>query len=133
MTIKKFNFKKSYEEVEIAGEVYQIEFNDDKQKEYLRTIDRFHLESKRLHKIETKDMNTEEKEALYVEIQELTKETLEMFIGEGTYETVYEQAGRSTDNMIDVVMFVADVLDERMKRKRQDMKKKYVTKPKKAK
>src|SRR5690625_3867955 len=92
---RKFEFKKSYEEVEIAGNTYKIEFTDEKLIQYNKNFDEFHVESKRISEVDTTKMNSKEKEDLFKEIQDITKKVVEELLGKGTYKELYEASGKS--------------------------------------
>jgi len=129
--IRKFDFSKTYEEVEIAGEVYQIEFNDESMQRYLSKIDEFHSESKRLNAIDSSKLSSKEQLEVFAEIQESVKDMVETIIGQDTYTPLYEKSGQSVMGMMDLAIYLADKIGERNKKDQADRKKKYVTKKKK--
>ncbi len=46
MTQFKFEFEKTYKEVEVAGKVYQVEFNDDAINKYQKSLKNFEKQTK---------------------------------------------------------------------------------------
>lgn len=130
--VRRFDFKKTYEEVDIAGEVFQIEFNDQKLEEYMKKIDFFRQESVRINQIDTSKLSSEEQVEVFNDMQDVTKDMIETFLGENTYTPIYEKAGNSLMNMLDLAIYLADVVDARTKKEQADRKKKYVNKSKKA-
>lgn len=130
--VKRFDFNKTYEEVDIAGEIFQIEFNDQKIELYMKKIDFFRKESVRLNKIDTSKLSSDEQLEVFSEMQAVTKDMIEAFIGENTYDPLYEKAGNSLMNMLDLAIYLADVVDARTKKEQADRKKKYVNKSNKA-
>lgn len=128
INIKKFEFKKSYEEVELAGEVYKIELNDERLLVYMKAFDKFYTESNELHEIETEKLDIKAQEEVLNEMAEMIEEILDLLIGEGAYDELYKKSGQSVINMVDVVLFVGDVVGERMEQSREEKKQQYVKK-----
>ncbi len=128
INIKKFEFKKSYEEVELAGKVYKIEFNDERLLVYMKAFDKFYTKSNELHEIETEKLDIKKQEEVLYEMAEMIKEILDLLLGEGAYDELYEKSGQSVINMVDVVLFVGDVVGERMEQSREEKKQQYVKK-----
>ena len=126
--IKKFDFNKSYEEIEIAGEEYRIEFNDEKLLEYSKAFDKFYQETQDINKIDTSDMDVEEQEESFKEIQKTIKTMIDVILGVGAYDTLYEQSGQSIMNMISMIEFLSDVVGDKMEQIQGDRKKKYIKK-----
>lgn len=128
INIKKFEFKKTYEEVELAGKVYKIEFNDERLLVYMKAFDKFHTKSNELHEIETEKLDIKKQEEVLSEMAEMIKEILDLLLGKGAYDELYEKSGQSVINMVDVVVFVGDVVGERMEQSREEKKQQYVKK-----
>lgn len=130
--MKRFDFNKTYEEVDIAGEVYKIEFTDGKLEEYWKKIDFFRQESVRLHKIDTTKLSPDEQLEIFKEMQDVTKDIIESFIGENTYDPLYEKSGNSLMNMLELATYLADIVNDKTNKMQADRKKKYVNKKNKA-
>ena len=128
INIKKFEFKKSYEEVELAGKVYKIELNDERMLVYMKAFDKFYTKSNELHEIETEKLDIKAQEEVLNEMAEMIKEILDLLLGKGAYDELYEKSGQSVINMVDVVLFVGDVVGERMEQSREEKKQQYVKK-----
>lgn len=128
INIKKFEFKKSYEEVELAGKVYKIELNDERLLVYMKAFDKFYTKSNELHEIETEKLDIKAQEEVLNEMAEMIEEILDLLIGEGAYDELYKKSGQSVINMVDVVLFVGDVVGERMEQSREEKKQQYVKK-----
>lgn len=126
MAIRKFEFNKTYEEVEVAGEVFRIEFNDEKIQQYNRGFDKYYVESKKIKEKDLKKMNSEDKEKMFKQMQDLTKDMVEEILGEGTYESLYKASGNSLMNMIELVEYLSEIIGEVSERIRESKKKKYL-------
>lgn len=131
MTRKAFQFKKSYEEVEIAGETFQIEFTDDKVLQYNKSFDKFYQETKKLNKIDVSASNVEEQHELFGKMQDLVKRVTEELLGKGSYTKLYAASGSSLINMIEMVEYLSEVVGEKTERIREDRKNKYLINKKK--
>ena len=129
--VKKFEFKKSHEDLEIAGKEYRLEFNDAKLIEYNKSFDEFYQESKRLNQIDETKLTTNEQLDLFEDMKKMVKDILEILLGEGSFEELYEASDRSLINMMDVIMYLSEVVEEKMQNIRDKKKEKYL--PKKSK
>lgn len=130
MTRKAFQFKKTYEEVELADNVYRIEFTDDKVLQYNKSFDKFHKESKKLNQIDVTKITVDEQQELFGKMQDLVKKVTEELLGKGSYDTLYEASGNSLMNMIDMVVYLSEVVGEKTEAIREDRKNKYLIKKK---
>lgn len=128
---KAFEFTKSYEEVELAGKTYKIEFNDEKVLQYNKNFDKFQKESQRIHKIDAAEMPVKEQQGLFFEMQKLVEGLVKELLGEDAYGELYAASGNSLIGMMDVVVYLSDVVGERMEHIQSDRKNKYLVKPKK--
>lgn len=126
--MRKFEFGKSYEELEIAGNIYKIRFDDEKLLEYHKAFEEFYQDTKKIQEIETEDMEHKDLLDIYKEIREMSKEILDTVLGEGAYNELYERSGQSTMGMVDVINFVSDVVGEGMDNARNKKKQDYVKK-----
>lgn len=123
---RKFDFNKSYEEIEIAGKTYQIEFNDEKILQYNKSFDKFYQESKKLNEIDATKLEQKEQEDLFIKMQGLTKSMVEEILGENTYDELYKLSGNSLMNMLEMVEYLSEVVGEKIERIKGDKKKKYL-------
>lgn len=126
--MRKFEFNKSYKEVDIAGKVYKIRFDDEKLFEYHEAFEDFYKDTKGIKEIEADGMDNKELHKTYKEIREMSKTVLDIVLGEGAYEELYEKSGNSTLAMVDVINFVSDVVGEGMEDIRDRKQKDYIEK-----
>lgn len=126
--MRRFDFKKTYEEIDIAGEVYKIRFDDEKLLEYHEEFDKFYKRTKEIQAVESAELERDKLLDTYEEIQKISKEVLDVILGEGAYEDLFERSGRSTLAMVDVINFVSDVVGDGMANAREGRKADYVRK-----
>lgn len=127
MTVaRKFDFNKSYEEIEISGENYRIEFNDEKMTQYTKSFDKFYTETKAINEIDTSELTPNEQIDTFKKMQEITKGIVEELLGEGSYSRLYEASGKSLMNIIEMVEYLSDIVGEKSEKLRADKKKKYL-------
>jgi hypothetical protein len=127
--MRKFEFRKTYEEVEIAGKVYRVDFSDDKINEYQKKFFSFQADVEKFAKIDETKLTQEEQWKHFEDVKALAKDVIETLLGEGTFDELYEAAGRSIMNIYDLIWYLADIVKERSARNREEKRKQYV-KPK---
>ncbi|MDX6157123.1 phage tail assembly chaperone [Bacillus subtilis] len=127
MAVRKIEIKKSYEEVEIGDSIYKIPFDDDSLKKYESFSKEYYAAVKKLEKVNVNNASDKQLEQLELENERLTKQAIEMFLGEGTYSHIYEQAGRSVFVVAEIVFSLLEVVEEKFK-DFQNRGKKYYTK-----
>ncbi|AGE62463.1 hypothetical protein DIC78_15880 [Bacillus halotolerans] len=127
MAVRKIEIKKSYEEVEIGDSIYQIPFDDDSLKKYESFSKEYYAAVKKLEKVNVNNASDKQLEQLELENERLTKQAIEMFLGEGTYSHIYEQAGRSVFVVAEIVFSLLEVVEEKFQ-DFQNRGKKYYTK-----
>jgi|SRR5690606_3024239 len=127
--MRKFEFKKTFEEVEIAGKVYRIEFSDDKIREYQEKFHSLEADVQELLNVEETKLTKEEREDRFEKGKQLVRNVIDMLLGEGSFDELYEKSGRSIINMYDLVEFLAEIVNERSAQNREEKRQQYV-KPK---
>lgn len=133
MTQFKFEFEKTYKEVDVAGKLYKIEFNDDAIAKYQKELKTFDKDSKELAALITdyEKATDEEIDAVMNKQKEMTKHVVETFLGEGTFEELYEKAGKSVTNLMGLVNYLSDLYVEEAKGKTEQAQAKYLQNVKK--
>jgi hypothetical protein len=132
MTMRKFEFKKTYEEIDVAGKVYQIDFSDEKLREYRESFKSFKTDYEKLLAMDESKMSEEEALDHFEQIQELVKRMLETILGKGTYTPLYEASGRSIMNMFDFIKYLGEVVAEKSSRNVVDKSAQYLKKKQQA-
>jgi uncharacterized membrane protein len=124
---RSFEFKKSYEEVKIAGEQFKISMKDEDRKRYAEQLEKFHVVVKEIESVDPKEIDFKQSQVYEEKMKEMALETLDVVFGEGTGDKLYGLAEEQTEELIPLVFLVAEILNERREEKLQ----KYVNKPKK--
>jgi hypothetical protein len=128
MTMRKFEFKKSYEEVEVAGKTYQIDFSDEKLKTYRKEFKAFKTDYEKLLAMDESKMSEDEALDHFEQIQDLVKRMIESILGKGTYDSLYEAAGKSIMNMFDFIKYLGEMVAEKSSRNVVDKSAEYLKK-----
>ncbi|WP_153124680.1 hypothetical protein [Peribacillus tepidiphilus] len=124
--MRKFEFKKTYEEVDIAGKVYRIEFNDDKLREYQEKFLSFQADVDEYVKIDETKLTKEEQWDHFEKGKQLARNVIDTLFGEGSFDELYEKGGRSIENMYDLIWYLAEIVKERSGRNREEKRQQYV-------
>jgi hypothetical protein len=128
--MRKFEFGKAYEEIEINGKPYQIDFSDDKLKQYQDMFYKFYQEAQEIEQADIEKMTPEEQNALLEKQRQNMKTVTETMLGEGTFDELFELAGRSTWNYMKLIEFLAETIEQRFNEIKEERRKKYVKKGK---
>ncbi|MBP1971578.1 hypothetical protein J2Z83_003729 [Virgibacillus natechei] len=128
--MKKFEVKKSYEEVDIEGDIYRIDLSDNKLKEHI-------LEGHNLKEKADEILNmpsgssVEQIEQGLEEVKAVTKDATDNLLGEGAFDVIYPKTGESVNVMADTLFQVIDYLNEKREKDNESKKAKYTKKKKK--
>lgn len=128
--MRKFEFEKSYEEIEINGKSYKIDLSDNKLKEYQIKFQQFFNEAQELQKADVEKTSLEEQEALLEKIRNLMKIITDSLLGEGTFDELFELAGRSTWNYMNLIYFLIETVNTKFESVKEEKRKRYVKKGK---
>jgi hypothetical protein len=123
--MRSFEFKSSVEEFKIGDKVYQIDFSDQKVKEYQRTFVNFYEKSQELQK-EIDKSTVENQEELFDQTLELVKGLIDQLLGSGSFDELYEKSGKSLINMMDLIAFLSEVVAEKAEKAKDERLNKYV-------
>lgn len=126
--MKSFDFKKSYEELKIDGEIYKIDLSDDKVKEYQRAFVDFQVKSQELQIASDKAITPELKEEFMDKSKALVGETIDLLLGGQSFDKLYESSGRSLINMIDLVLFLTEIIKSKTEELKSSTLEKYIKK-----
>jgi len=128
--MRKFEFGKAYEEIEINGKQYRVDFSDDKLKQYQDMFYKFYQEAQEIEQADIEKMTPEEQTALLDKQRQNMKTVTETMLGEGTFNELFELAGRSTWNYMKLIEFLAETIEQRFNEIKEERRKKYVKKGK---
>lgn len=124
--MKKFEFKKTYEEVEIAGKVFRIDLNDDKVFEYQESFNKYGKEMQEDSSSDIESFGKEEQKEFFDKQLQRIKEVIEIMLGKDSFEHIYEASGRSIINLAELVTYLSNLIGEKTVNIRDEKKKKYV-------
>lgn len=110
----KIDVQKTYEEVEIADKVYRMYLNDESLREYDKVFKRFRKESAKMKDRDYSDMTEKEQKAAEKENYEIMFTVVEVLLGEGSFENVYADTGKSLIVMADIILQLMEVVGKRM-------------------
>lgn len=129
----KFEFEKTYKEVEVAGKVYQVEFNDEAINKYQKSLKNFEKQTKEVQGLipDYEKATDEEFDNVMNKQKELVKHVVETFLGENTFDELYEKAGKSISNLISLVDYLNNLYIEEAKEKAEKAQAKYLANIKK--
>ncbi|EOS8268438.1 hypothetical protein ABTI76_001012 [Bacillus cereus] len=133
MTQFKFDFEKTYKEVDVAGKLFKVEFNDDALNKYQKALKQFKRGTDELQSMIPNFEAASDKEidALTEKQKDLTKQVVETFLGEGTFEELYEIAGRAVANLLSLVHYLNDIYVEESMKTAEKSQSKYLANLKK--
>lgn len=133
MTQFKFEFEKTYKEIDVAGTLYQVEFNDEAITKYQKAFKRFDKEIKVVtDSISDYESATDEViEEVAKKQKEVVKDIVETFLGEGSFDSLYEKAGKSSTNLMGLVHYLNGLYVEEEKKKADETRNKYLNNAKK--
>ncbi|MGR5983431.1 hypothetical protein [Bacillus cereus] len=133
MTQFKFEFEKTYKEIDVAGTVYQVEFNDEAITKYQKAFKRFDKEIKVVtDSISDYESATDESiEEVAKKQKEVVKDIVETFLGDGSFDSLYEKAGKSSTNLMGLVHYLNGLYVEEEKKKADETRNKYLNNVKK--
>ncbi|HDR7601036.1 TPA: hypothetical protein QCX65_004480 [Bacillus mycoides] len=128
-----FNFEKTYKEVDVAGKLFKVEFNDDALNRYQKSLKRFKASTNELQNSITdyEKATDEEIDALTVKQKEITKDVVDTFLGEGAFEELYDIAGRAVANLLGLVHYLQDIYVEESMKTSEKSQSKYLANLKK--
>lgn len=129
----KFEFKKTYKEVDVAGKVYQVEFNDEAINKYQKSLKSFGKKTKEVQNLilDYDKATDEEIDNVMNKQKELVKHVVETFLGENTFDELYEKAGKSIGNLMSLVDYLNNLYIEEAKEKAEKAQAKYLANIKK--
>lgn len=121
--MKQFELKKAIEEIEIDGDVFEIDMSDEQRKEYHKVGQ--HLD-KRMKEIQSIEAETEEEQdKLLQEIKDVLKNATDKILGEGAFDKLYPKTNHSTVVLADVLHQVTEYIGQKDQEQLQRKKDKY--------
>lgn len=125
--MRKFEFTKTYEEVEIGGEVYKIDMSDEATLTYQKLYQSAVGSMEKAQKIDVEKATYEELEEVHTESKEFAKQYIDAVLGEGSFDKFYEQSP-SMSSMVELMSFLVEGLEAKTEEIKQKQKSRYVKK-----
>lgn len=126
--MKKFEFSKSYEEVEAGGEVYRIDLSDDKVIAYQKQFRSYQEEILELDKVDTDKLSPDDVLKHFEKMKAIVKKSIDFILGDGAFDKLYKASGNSLMNLMDFVNYLTVIVREHSEESREDKRNKYVKK-----
>ncbi|MBU8773184.1 hypothetical protein [Cytobacillus oceanisediminis] len=115
--MRKFEFKKSYEEIEVAGKIYKVSLKDEDRKKYSEQLKKFYDLVSKVNVVNVDEIAVDEAIKLEEEFKEITLETLDVLFGDQSGQELYTASDEQTEELIPIVFAVAEIINERRQEK----------------
>ena len=109
--MKKFEFKRPVEEIEIAGDIYTIDLSDVSIQTKQKRFETFQEEARKIPRDDTE---------YFDKALKLVEDTIDTIFHPGAFKVIYEKSGKSLYNMTDLVEYLADVINEKAKKQHDE-------------
>ena len=114
MTIRKFEFKKSYEEIDIAGGIYKIYLDDESIKKMYTAFENFNEKAEKLDAVDVSKLDAKGHIEHFEKQKELFKECINLILkDEKAFDVLYINAGKSISNMVGLLNYLGDIIGEK--------------------
>ncbi|HDX9563601.1 hypothetical protein P4195_29470 [Bacillus thuringiensis] len=129
----RFDFEKTYKEIDVAGKVYKVAFDDDAMLKYQIASKEYEAKVQEVQDLvpDIEKASIEELKLLNEKQKELFKETIELFLGDDTFEELYEKAGRSVIQLTGLLDYLTGLVEEELKSQSASVQDKYLQNKKK--
>lgn len=125
----KFQFEKVTYDLEINdGKVYTIDFSDDAMLRYMDVAEDVQKAFDGISEDEFLKLDHEGRQQMVESQKESVKNVIEAFLGEGSFDEVYELAGRSLSNLLPLMEHIMDEFNRRNNVRLDEKKAQYLKK-----
>jgi len=128
-----FNFEKTYREIDVAGKLYKVSFDDESMFKYQECFVAYEKKAKELQaeEVDIREATPEQLRDMNAKQREVVKDAIEIFLGEDTFEELYEKAGRSIMNLFSLVNYLTKLVEAELRAKAGSNLDAYLTNTKK--
>ncbi|MCU5020513.1 hypothetical protein OCD65_27935 [Bacillus paranthracis] len=128
-----FNFEKTYKEIDVAGKLYKVAFDDDSMLRYQVSFKDYEAKVQEAQQIapDYEKASIDEIKAVAEKQKELMKDAIEIFLGDDTFNELYEKAGRSSINLIGLIDYMMNLVKEELESRTGEVNSKYLANIKK--
>jgi hypothetical protein len=114
--VAKFEFQienQAFDEVVVGDKTYKLYFDDASLERYQKQAKTYANESMKFAEMDVTNLSDEEQERLKEKSNEIARNFIETFFGNGSYEEIFNACGKSSFNLIHVVDQVMDWLSKK--------------------
>lgn len=122
----RFEFEKTYEEIEVAGRVYKLHLDDESLRDHQNTLLEFYDDTKKMQMIDAETATPEEQDKALDEAKEMLRKFFDQLFGKGSFDQLYLDSGKSLINMVNLGEAVGDVINDKVEEMRDKQKSKYI-------
>jgi len=128
-----FNFEKTYREIDVAGKLYKVSFDDESMFKYQECFVAYEKKAKELQaeEVDIREATPEQLRDMNAKQREVVKDAIEIFLGEDTFEELYRKAGRSIMNLFSLVNYLTKLVEAELRAKAGSNLDAYLTQTKK--
>lgn len=124
----RFDFEKTYKEIDVAGKLYRVAFDDDSMLRYQVEFKAYETKVAEAQQktVDIQNASIEKLKEMNEVQKELMKDAIEMFLGADTFEELYEKAGRSCYNLVALLEYMMNLVTEELESKNLAVEGKYL-------
>lgn len=115
--MRKFEFKNSYEEIQVGDKVYQLSLKDEDRKQYSSQLEKLYTLLNTINATDTESLSNQQTDNMSEEFKVLTLETLDVLFGENAGEDLYKASDDQTEELLPLIFVVAEIIQERREEK----------------
>lgn len=128
--VVKFDFGKTYKEIDVNGKLYKMDMSDDAQDGILDALKKAQDLADASKKKDPENMTAEELKEMRVEQRDIAIGVVDAFLGEGSGQELYESLGRSTATLLKLINSLQETFQGFINASYEDEKKKFTKKSK---
>lgn len=110
----KIQVEKVTEDVEIGSLTYTLDLSDEKIEEQLAFYDKFKNKTDKYEGVDLSTVDAATRKEIMDDRKQTVKEMVEALLGEGQFEPVYNEVGRSLVVMSNVIVQLTEIMQERI-------------------
>lgn len=114
MTAIKIQVEKVTEDVEIGSLSYTLDLSDEKIEEQLAFYDKFKDKTDKYEGVDLATVDAATRKEILVDRKQTVTEMLDVLLGEGEFERVYNEVGRSIVVTSNVIVQLTDIMKNRI-------------------
>lgn len=128
MSVIKIDIEKASQEFEITGKTYTMYWNDDAIYEYLDFAKEHEAMAEKIDKTNVMELDKRSRDVLRGEQLDLMEGFIDKMFGTGSFDSIYEDTGRSMMNLNKIIEAIIDFLTDKASETKKQKRKKYTKK-----